>query len=195
MAMAAGCSDDGDAERGAEGGDGQEPAARPVAKKYATPNDVFDAMHAARVEGQFDTMVACYSPVRLENEAESILHMVCFIAGRDGIPADKVKQVDAFLKTHGLAGGLADVKVPEGGDIKTVVKGLMPKVDDKASLVADHKKRMAADRAARGKSPFPVPTLEKVKINGDRAEGQTSSGGMIVFFDFIDGSWRSSLRR
>ena len=165
-------------------------------------------MHAARMAGQFDTMVGCFSPVRLENEAETALFQATFFASRKDFSADQAKQLDEFLKTHGLS-GLADVKIPKDADlkvpknayVKTLVTGLLARIKDRSALVADHLKRMAAYRAERGGAPFPAPTLNEVKIAANRAEGQAVTGegtnraGRTVYFEFIDGSWRSTLKR
>ena len=171
------------------------PASKPVAAKYVTPAEVFNAMHAARLAGQFDTAVACSSPIRLENEAEAILFQFNFLASRDGILADKVKEADEFLKTHGF-NGIADVKTPKDADVKVFVKGLLGQVKDRAAFVAGNMKRQAAYMASQGKAPFPALSLEDVEINGDRAEGKemVGEGYCRAYFEFIDGSWRCSLK-
>ncbi len=174
----------------------EPPTPKPVAAKYATPAEAFDALHAARMAGQFDTVVACYSPVRLENEAETVLFQVNFVASRGGIPADKVKELDEFLKTHGFK-GIADLKTPKDADAKVFVKGLLGQVKDRAAFVADHMKRQAVDRTSKGKAPYPAPTLKDVKVNGNRAEGTRvlDNGQSQTYFEFIDGSWRCSLQQ
>ena len=153
-------------------------------------------MFAARIAGQFDTAVECYSPVRLDNEAETIVNMMCWVISNDKVPADKVEQLEEFVKAQGFK-GLSDLKAPKDVDPVTHAKGLYGRVKDKKALVAGWRKRQAANRASKGR-PAPVaPTLKDVKIEGDRAQGSLVRGndfGMAVYFEFIDGSWRSTIR-
>ena len=171
------------------------PAPAKTVAKYATPTEVCNAMFAANIAGQYDTEVACYSPARLDNEAETIVNMMCWVISKDRVPADKVEQLEEFVKAQGF-GGLSDLKAPKDVDPVTFAKGLHGRVKDKKALVAGWRKRQAADRASKG-IPAPVaPTLKDVKIEGDRAQGTLvgSNSEMAVYFEFIDGSWRSTIR-
>jgi hypothetical protein len=169
-------------------------SAKTVAK-YATPTEVFNAMYAANIAGQFDTEVECYSPARLDNEADTIVNMMCWVISKDKVPADKVEQLEEFVKAQGFK-GLSDLKAPKDVDPVTFAKGLHGRVKDKKALVAGWRKRQAADMKSKGR-PAPIaPTLKDVKIEGDRAQGAVvgSNSEMAAYFEFIDGSWRSTLR-
>jgi hypothetical protein len=169
-----------------------KPKSKPVAK-YDTPTEVFNAMWAARTAGQFDKQVACYSPICLENEAVTIIFQVNRDASGDGTPADKINQLNEFIKAHGF-NDITDLKTPKDADNRLFVRGLLGQVKDKAAFVAGHMKLQAAQRPLKGKPPAPAPTLKDVKVTarGTVDHGQNFTGQ--TYFEFIDGSRQCSLK-
>ena len=195
IVTAVGCDKEETTPKDASQNPVKNPVVKPVAK-YDTPAAVYNASLAAAAAGDYKTVIECGNPAGYDKSVHSILFIVCYAAGQEKLPPDRAKQLEEFLKTHGF-NGLDDLKSPSGSPNEEFVAGLTAKIKDKKAFLIDHFTRDAAYRAKQGRAKRTAPTLEEVKITGDKAEGlavHMKDGKLdykrTVRFQLVDGSWR-----
>lgn len=159
----------------------QESDEKPKPPTYKTPEEVFDAYHAARRKRDYPTMAACLSPpAQKDMAADLALAGIELRANATAAPRDTRDKADKqaasiaeVLHKHGLTvAATKDIKAGTTPQERARAKSaVLEHIKDPAAFIADY--LSAADRAPlSGQGKAAVPKLADVKIDGGKAVGK-----------------------
>jgi hypothetical protein len=184
--------------------------------KYATPQEVFNAVGKAAEKEDWKTMIDCYTDDTRDLLAGGMVVMVGFLKAfadfdKTGKIQEQIKVLEGVLQKHGLTADaikqLGKVPPDIGGKDREaalkVMRMILTPVKDRTAFLVDFfntAKKLDSGRGLIRDLPLTTNTrLEDVKIAGDRATGvvvSTKQGKEKrdpLEFRKVGGSWKIDL--